>query len=84
MEQHTTTSTRIACIVSLCAGVLAAIYSFATKNPATAIVLGIIAAVIGVIALLMARKNTDDMQLATAGIFMSVVSCIVSLWQMYN
>lgn len=84
MEQQHTTTAKVACIVSLCAGIIAAVFSFATRQPATAITLGAIAAGIGIVALLLGRKNINDMQMATAGIFMSIVSCIVGLWQMYS
>lgn len=85
MQQHTTsTPTKIACFVSLFAGVFAAIYSFAARTPNTALTFGIAAIVIGAFSVLKARKNIDDMQVATAGIFMAVVSVAVALWQMYS
>ncbi|MVT42548.1 hypothetical protein GO495_18285 [Chitinophaga oryziterrae] len=86
MQQHTTTtrSTKIACFVSMFAGVFAAIYAYAAKNPGTALVFGIAAILIGGFSVIKARRSTEDMQVATAGIFMAVVACAVALWQMYN
>jgi drug/metabolite transporter (DMT)-like permease len=84
MEQQHTTTAKVVCIISLCAGIIAAVFSFLTRQPATAILLGAAAAVIGIVALLLGRKNIDDMQMATAGLFMAIVSCIVGLWQIYS
>jgi len=85
MQQHTTsTPTKIACFISLFAGVFSAIYAFAARTHSTALIFGIAAILIGAFSVLKARKNIDDTQVATAGIFMAVVSVAVSLWQMYN
>ncbi|QHS61555.1 hypothetical protein [Chitinophaga agri] len=85
MQQHTTsTPTKIACFVSMFAGIFAAVYAFVARNPSTALVLGIAAIVIGGLSVVKAHKNIDDTQVATAGIFMAVVACAVALWQMYN
>ncbi|SFD32625.1 hypothetical protein SAMN05518672_1011635 [Chitinophaga sp. CF118] len=85
MQQHTTsTPTKIACFVSLFAGVFSAIYSFAARTPGTALAFGIASILIGGFSVLKARRNIDDMQVATAGIFMAVVACAVALWQMYS
>ncbi|ASZ10248.1 DUF308 domain-containing protein [Chitinophaga pendula] len=84
MQSHISTS-KVACIVSLIAGILAAVFAFATKTtPHYSVMLGGAAAFVGIISLVLARKSTDDMQLATAGLFMSIVSCIVGLWQLYH
>ncbi|PWV54008.1 hypothetical protein [Chitinophaga sp. S165] len=85
MQQHTTsTPTKIACFVSMFAGIFAAVYAFVARNPTTALVLGIAAIVVGGLSVIKAHKNIDDTQVATAGIFMAVVACAVALWQMYN
>jgi FtsH-binding integral membrane protein len=86
MQQHTasSTSTKVVCFVSMFAGIFSAVYAFVAKNPNTALVFGIAAIIIGGLSVIKARKNIDDMQVATAGIFMAVVSCAVALWQMYN
>lgn len=85
MQQHTTsTPIKIACFVSMFAGIFAAVYAFVARNPSTALVLGIAAIVIGGLSVIKAHKNIDDTQVATAGIFMAVVACAVALWQMYN
>jgi len=85
MQQHTTsTPTKIACFVSMFAGIFAAVYAFVAKNPSTALVFGIAAIIIGGLSILKAHKNIDDTQVATAGVFMAVVACAVALWQMYN
>ncbi|SEW10172.1 hypothetical protein SAMN05428988_2051 [Chitinophaga sp. YR573] len=86
MQQHTTTtrSTKILCFVSMFAGVFAAVYAYAAKTPGTALVFGIAAILIGGFSVIKARRSTEDMQVATAGIFMAVVACAVALWQMYN
>jgi drug/metabolite transporter (DMT)-like permease len=85
MQQHTTsTPTKIACFVSMFAGIFAAVYAFVSRNPSTALVLGIAAIILGGLSVLKAHKNIDDTQVATAGIFMAVVACAVALWQMYN
>ncbi len=85
MQQHTTsTPTKIACFVSMFAGIFAAVYAFVARNPGTALVLGIAAIVLGGLSVIKAHKNIDDTQVATAGIFMAVVACAVALWQMYN
>jgi uncharacterized protein YacL len=82
--QHHIATTKIAGFIGLGAGVIAAIISFLTKNPSTAILLGCIGAVIGIICMWKSRKNIDDMQLATAGLFMAVVSVVVGLWLIYS
>lgn len=86
MQQHTTssTSTKIICFISMFAGIFAAVYAFVAKTPGTALVLSIAALIIGGLSVLKARKNIDDVQVATAGIFMAVVAGAVALWQMYN
>jgi FtsH-binding integral membrane protein len=85
MQQHTTsTPTKVACFVSLFAGVFAAIYAYAARTPGTALTFGIIAILIGAFSVVKARRSIDDMQVATAGIFMAVIACVVALWQMYN
>lgn len=85
MQQHTTsTPTKIACFVSMFAGIFAAVYAFVSRNPNTALVLGIAAIILGGLSVIKAHKNIDDTQVATAGIFMAVVACAVALWQMYN
>ncbi|CAL1521219.1 hypothetical protein [Chitinophaga sp. MM2321] len=82
--QHSTTLTKTACISALIIGVLAAAFAFSTKTPSYAVTAGAVATVIGLVSLYMGRKNIDDMQLAAAGVFMAVVSCLVGLWQIYN
>ncbi|WP_291908684.1 hypothetical protein [Chitinophaga sp. CB10] len=82
--QHSTTLTKTACISSLIIGVMSAAFAFITKTPANAVVLGAAAIVLGFVSLYIGRKNIQDMQLATAGIFMAVVGCLVGLWQIYN
>jgi FtsH-binding integral membrane protein len=88
MQQHTTSTptkaTKIACFVSLFAGVFSAIYAYAARTPGTALTFGIIAILIGIFSVVKARRSIDDMQVATAGIFMAVIACVVALWQMYN
>ena len=85
MQQHTTsTSTKVACFVSLFAGVFSAVYAFVARNPGVGLVFAIAAITIGGVSVLKARRNIDDMQVATAGIFMAVVACAVTLWQMYS
>jgi membrane-bound ClpP family serine protease len=83
MQQQTTLA-RIACIASLCIGVLSAIFSFAAKSAAAITVFGGLALGIGIISLIMGRKNIDDMQMATAGIIMAIVACLMGIWHMYN
>ncbi|WP_217604791.1 hypothetical protein [Chitinophaga sp. GbtcB8] len=78
-QQHHIATTKIAGFIGMAAGVIAALISFLTKAPGIAVTLGGIATVIGVISLWMSRKNTDDMQLATAGLFMAVVSLVIGL-----
>jgi drug/metabolite transporter (DMT)-like permease len=85
MQQHTTsTSTKIVCFVSMFAGIFAAVFAFVSRNPSTALVLGIAAIIIGGLSVVKAHRNIDDTQVATAGIFMAVVACAVALWQMYH
>lgn len=84
MQQHTTTSTRIACYVSMFAGLFAVVYAYASKKPDTAIIFGVIAVIIGAVSVYRARKNINDMQVGTAGIFMALIACAVAIWQMYN
>ena len=86
MQQHTTssTSTKVACFVSLFAGLASAVYAFVARNPDTGLVFAIAAIVMGGLSDIKARKNIDDMQVATAGIFMAVLALAVTLWQMYN
>jgi hypothetical protein len=86
MQQHTTssTSTKVACFVSLFAGLASAVYAFVARNPETGIVFAIAAILMGGLSDIKARKNIDDMQVATAGIFMAFVALAVSLWQIYN
>ncbi|MEC5147924.1 hypothetical protein [Chitinophaga sp. 212800010-3] len=82
--QHSTTLTKTACISALVIGVLSAAFAFATHTPAYAVTAGAVSIIIGLVSLFIGRKNIDDMQMAAAGIFMSVVACLVGLWQMYN
>ncbi|WP_143309492.1 hypothetical protein [Chitinophaga vietnamensis] len=82
--QHSTALAKTTCIGALVIGVLAAAFSFTTKTPAYAVTAGGLAIAIGFISLYIGRKSIDDMQLATAGIFMAVVACLVGLWQIYN
>ncbi|RBL93379.1 hypothetical protein [Chitinophaga flava] len=82
--QHSTTLTKTTCIAALVIGVIAAAFAFTTKTPAYAATSGAVAGIIGLVSLFIGRKNIDDMQLAAAGIFMSVVACLVGLWQIYN
>ena len=85
MQQHTTsTPTKIACFVSMFAGIFAAVYAFVSRNPRTALILGIAAIIVGGLTVVKAHKNIDDTQVATAGIFMAVVACAVALWLMYH
>lgn len=85
MQQHTTsTPTKIACFVSMFAGIFSAVYAFVARNPGTALVFGVAAIIIGGLSIVKAHKNIDDTQVATAGVFMAVVACAVALWQMYN
>ena len=86
MQQHTTssTSTKVACFVSLFAGLASAVYAFVARNPDTGLVFAIAAIVMGGLSDIKARKNIDDMQVATAGICMAVLALAVTLWQMYN
>ncbi|GAA0530267.1 hypothetical protein [Chitinophaga japonensis] len=83
-QEHHVATTKIAGFIGLGAGIVAAIISFLTKTPSTAIIMGSIAAVTGIVCLWMARKNIDDMQLAAGGIFMAVVSLVIGLWLTYS
>ena len=83
-QHHHVAATKIAGFIGMGAGIVAAILSFLTKNPTTAIVLGAIGAVISIVCLWKSRKNIDDMQLAAAGLFMAVVSVVVGLWLIYS
>ena len=83
-HEHHVATTKIAGFIGLGAGVVAALISFITKSPNTSVILGSIAAGIGIVCLWMSRKNIDDMQLATAGLFMAVVSLVIGLWIQYN
>jgi bacteriorhodopsin len=82
--QHSTTLTKTACVSALIIGVLAAAFAFSTKTPGYAVTAGAVAAFVGLVSLYIGRKSIDDMQLAAAGIFMAIVSCLVGLWQIYN
>ncbi|RAJ85364.1 hypothetical protein CLV59_10265 [Chitinophaga dinghuensis] len=82
--QHSTTLTKTACIGSLVLGVLSAAFAFITKTPLDGVILSAIALVVGFTSLYIGRKNIEDMQLATAGIFFAVVGCLIGLWQIYN
>ncbi|MFB6455863.1 hypothetical protein ACE38W_11385 [Chitinophaga sp. Hz27] len=82
--QHSTTLTKTTCISALIIGVFSAVFAFVTKTPANAIITGAAGILIGFISLYIGRKNIDDMQLATGGIFMAVLACLVGLWQIYN
>jgi hypothetical protein len=86
MQQHTTssTSTKVACYISLFAGVSSAVYAFVARNPETGLVFAIAAIIMGGLSDIKARKNIDDMQVATAGVFMAFVALAVTLWQIYN
>ncbi|KAA2244880.1 hypothetical protein F0L74_02645 [Chitinophaga agrisoli] len=83
-HEHHVATTKIAGFIGLGAGVIAALISFITKSPNTSVILGAIAAGIGIVCLWMSRKNIDDMQLATAGLFMAVVSLVIGLWMIYS
>lgn len=66
------------------AGIFSAIYSFVARHPQTALIISCAAILLGGISIFKARKNIDDTQVATAGVFMAAVACAVSLWQMYQ
>ncbi|MET6999340.1 hypothetical protein [Chitinophaga defluvii] len=83
MQQQTTLA-RVACIASLCVGILAAIFSFVAKSAAAITVFGALALGLGIVSLIMGRKSIDDMQMATAGIFMAIVACLMGIWHLYN
>ena len=65
-------------------GILAAVYAFVTNNPAHAVVAGAAAAAVGVIALIIGRKSTEDLQMIIAGLFMASLSVLIGLWEIYH
>ncbi|HEY0273280.1 MAG TPA: hypothetical protein VGC22_08855 [Chitinophaga sp.] len=65
-------------------GILAAVYAFITNSPANAVIAGAGAVTVGVIALIIGRKSTEDLQMIIAGLFMASLSVLIGLWEIYH
>lgn len=81
---HTTSLPKIAGYISIFIGVLSAAFSFVTNSPEAAMYLGGGAVIACLISGVIARKNIDELQMAVAGLFLSIVGCAVGAWQVYN
>ncbi len=84
MHHHPTSLPKIAGFASIFIGVIAAAFSFVSKSPEATIYIGAAAAFGCVVSLIIARKSIDEMQMAVAGLFLSIVACAVGLWHVYN
>jgi hypothetical protein len=83
---HNAFSIKLACYISLFVGVIAAVFAFISisKNLTEALYVGITAIVIGGVSAVRARRNIDDTQVATAGVILAIVACVVALVQMHS
>lgn len=81
---HPTSLPRIAGFVSIFIGVITAAFAFITHSANASIYLGGAGIFACLITLVIARKNIDELQMAIAGLFLSIVACAVGVWQHYN
>ncbi len=75
---------KVSYIGVMCLGILAAVYAFITNNPAHAVIAGAAAAAVGVVALVIGRKSTEELQMIVAGLFMAALSVLIGLWEIYH
>lgn len=75
---------KVSYIGAMCLGILAAVYAFITNNPIHAVIAGAVAATVGVLALVIGRKSTEELQMIIAGLFMASLSVLIGLWEIYH
>ncbi len=81
---HPTSLPKIAGFASIFIGVVTAAFSFISKSSEAAIYIGAAGVMLCVASIIIARKNIDELQMAIAGLFLSVVATGIGIWQMYN
>lgn len=82
--QHTTSVPKIAGFISLIIGVVAAAFAFISDSGEAKIFMGAASIFASLVSIVFARKTTEDLQMSVAGLFLSIVACVVGLWQYYN
>lgn len=83
-QHHPTSLPKIAGFASIFIGVLAAGFAFISKSSEVSIYLGAAAVLCSLVTIVIARKNIDDLQMAVAGLFLSIVATAIGVWQTYN
>ncbi len=79
---HPTSLPKIAGFASIFLGVVTAAFAFISKSPEAAIYLGAAGIVLCVVSSIIARKNIDELQMAVAGLFLSIVATGIGVWQL--
>ncbi|UYQ92772.1 hypothetical protein MKQ68_22080 [Chitinophaga horti] len=82
--QHTTSVPRIAGFISLVIGIVTVAFAFISEATEAKILLGAASIVAALVSIVFARKTTEDLQMSVAGLFFSLVACLIGLWQYYN
>ncbi|RPD38455.1 hypothetical protein [Chitinophaga barathri] len=81
---HPTSLPKIAGFASIFIGVITAAFAFISKSAEAAIYLGAAGVLACLVSLVIARKNIDELQMAVAGLFLSIVATGIGVWQLYN
>ncbi|MCK7558590.1 hypothetical protein MKQ70_27775 [Chitinophaga sedimenti] len=82
--QHTTSVPKIAGFISLIVGIVTVAFAFISEAAEAKILLGAASLCAALVSIVFARKTTEDLQMAVAGLFFSLVACCIGLWQYYN
>jgi hypothetical protein len=81
---HPTSLPKIAGFASIFIGVVTAAFAFISKSAEAAIYFGAAGIFACLVSLVIARKNIDELQMAVAGLFLSIVAAGIGVWQLYN
>ncbi|WP_298709565.1 hypothetical protein [Chitinophaga sp.] len=81
---HPTSLPKIAGFASIFFGVVTAAFAFISKSPEPAVYMGAAGVILCLVSSVIARKNIDELQMAVAGLFLSIVATGIGVWQMYN
>lgn len=79
---HPTSLPKIAGFASIFFGVVTAAFAFISKSPESAIYTGAAGVVLCLVSAIIARKNIDELQMAVAGLFLSIVATGIGIWQL--
>ncbi|WP_295126090.1 hypothetical protein [uncultured Chitinophaga sp.] len=82
--QHTISTPKIAGFISLIIGIVTAAFAFISDSTEAKILMGAASIFASLVSIVFARKTTENLQMAVAGLFLSLVACVVGLWQYYN